>query len=81
MDVTAFYFICLCIGSPTNLLMNRNVHTDVNTDSNFLYTKLNISSRFQWHPCCQHDSSWHHLLLQFSTFEFPNVAIYLDAAN
>jgi hypothetical protein len=24
---------------------------------------------------------WHHLLLQFSKFEFPNLAIYLDAAN
>jgi hypothetical protein len=25
--------------------------------------------------CC------HHLLFQFSNFEFPNLAIYLDAAN
>jgi hypothetical protein len=24
---------------------------------------------------------WHHLLSQFSNFEFPNLAIYLDAAN
>jgi hypothetical protein len=24
---------------------------------------------------------WHHLLFQFSNFEFPNLAIYLDAAN
>jgi hypothetical protein len=23
---------------------------------------------------------WHHLLFQFSNFEFPNLAIYLDAA-
>jgi hypothetical protein len=24
---------------------------------------------------------WHHLLFQFSNFEFSNLAIYLDAAN
>jgi hypothetical protein len=24
---------------------------------------------------------WHHLLFQFSNFEFPNLAIYLDEAN
>jgi hypothetical protein len=24
---------------------------------------------------------WHHLLFQFSNFEFPNLAIYLDAGN
>jgi hypothetical protein len=24
---------------------------------------------------------WHHLLFQFSSFEFPNLAIYLAAAN
>jgi hypothetical protein len=24
---------------------------------------------------------WHQLLFQFSNFEFPNLAIYLDAAN
>jgi GTP cyclohydrolase I len=24
---------------------------------------------------------WHHLLFQFSNFEFPNLVIYLDAAN
>jgi hypothetical protein len=24
---------------------------------------------------------WHHLLFQFSNFEFPNLAIYLDAEN
>jgi hypothetical protein len=24
---------------------------------------------------------WHHLLFQFSNFEFPNLAIYLEAEN
>jgi hypothetical protein len=24
---------------------------------------------------------WHYLLFQFSNFEFPNLAIYFDAAN
>jgi GTP cyclohydrolase I len=24
---------------------------------------------------------WHHLLFQFSNFEFPNLVIYLNAAN